>query len=289
MLNLVVTGKPSDGLFFYSCEHYWKLQELGIPVQLIVITAGAGKGRFFGAHEYLGSVREKYKKSIPIIFDDYFPEQNEVNLIMGRSMLTLAYKQMRDQTYEKQFTLELLFKNPLISVYSENHPVEYYHALDHYKPKTVIDLCDHEQYPNGIGREFKKQIHFEYYKEPVEDKQFEHLFLGTTPSYYKWAEEVIHKYPDHGIVGYIPEYANLQLNNVRAPVENLLGKFNTYVYCKKDFDPAPRILQECFYYNKQVIFENTNPGVEIYKKRGLKTPDVTEIVKAYDEIQRMGY
>ena len=284
MLNIIVTSKPSDGLFFYSCEQYWKLEELGVPVQLIVIRAGGGKGTHFGEHLYLGNIKEKYTKSIPIIFDDYFPEPNEVNLIMGRSMLTLAYKQRGDHSFEKQFTMDLLFKNPLISVYSENHPIEYYHALDYYKPKTVIDLCDHEQYPDGTGRDFKKQIHFEYYKEPVPDVQFEHLFLGTTPSYYKWAEEVIHKYPDHGIVGYIPEYADLNLNNVKAPVKNLMGKFNKYVYCKKDFDPAPRILQECLHYGKEIIIENTNPGLETYVKRGIIKPDVTPIVEAYYEI-----
>lgn len=289
MLNLVVTGKPSDGLFFYSCEHYWKLQEQGIPVQLIVITAGAGKGKQFGTHEYIGSVREKYHKTIPIIFNDYFPEPGEVNLIMGRSMLTLAYKSRAQQTDEQQWTSTLLFKNPLISVYSENHPIEYEQALKYFRPSYVVDLCDHQQYPRGRGVHFEKYIHFEYYKDPIDDVQFEHLFLGTTPSYYKWAEEVIHKYPDHGIVGYVPEYANHDLNNIVAPVNNLMGKFNKYVYVKKDFDPAPRIIQECMYYGKEFIVENTNAGLETYLARELKTPDVTEIVKAYHEIQRLGY
>ncbi len=288
MLNLIVTGKPSDGLFFYSCEHYWKLQEMGIPVQLIVFTAGAGRNRHFSKEHYLGSVREKYTKSIPIIFDDYFPDEGEVNLIMGRSVLTLAYKQRNDHDEEKQFSMALLFRNPLISVYSENHPVEYYEALDYFNPKTTVDLCDYDVYPNGTGAHFEKYIHFEYYQQPKTAVEFEHLFLGTTPSYYKWAEEVIDRYPDHGIVGYIPEYANPHLNNVRAPVQNLMGKFNKYVYVKKDLDPAPRILQECLYYNKEFIFENTNHGAEIYWNRGLKQPDITEIVRAYDEIQRVG-
>lgn len=282
MLNLIVTGKPSDGLFLYSCEHYWALEELDIPVQLIVFTH-----RDFNESDYLESIKEKYTKTIPIIFEDYFPEPNEVNLIMGRSMLTLAYKQMRDHDDDKQFSIQLVFKNPLISVYSENHPIEYYEALEFFKPKSVIDLCDHDVYPNGYGRHFEKYIHFDYYLEPIKDIQFEHLFLGTTPEYYKWSQKVVHKYPDYGII----VYNSTEPNHVQAPVKNLMGKFNKYVYVKQTFDPAPRIMQECLYYGKDIIFERPDlgDGGTVYWKRGLKKPDVSEIKKAYYEIQRLGH
>lgn len=282
MINLIVTGKPSDGLFFYSCEHYWALEELNIPVQLIVFTH-----RDFNESDYLESVKEKYTKTISVIFDDYFPELNEVNLIMGRSMLTLAYKQLFDHDDDKQFSMRLVFKNPLISVYSENHPIEYYEALDFFKPKYLIDLCDHDVYPNGYGRHFEKYIHFNHYREPIDDIQFEHLFLGTTPDYYKWSQKVLYKYPDYGIIVYKANHPN----HVQAPVDNLMGKFNKYVYVKQTFDPAPRIMQECLHYGKEIIFERPDlgDGGSIYWKRGLKKPDIKEIVKAYDEIQRLGH
>lgn len=277
MINIIVTGKPSDGLFFYSCEHYWRLEELAIPVQLIVFTH-----RNFVEQDYLSSIKEKYTKTIPIIFNDYFPEPDEVNLIMGRSVLTLAYKQMQDHDEEKQFSMQLVFKNPLISVYSENHPVEYYDALDFFKPKSVIDLCDHDVYPNGYGRHFEKYIHFDNYIEPIDDIQFEHLFLGTTPEYYKYSQKVVYKYPNYGII----VYDSTQPNHIQVPVKNLMGKFNKYVYVKQTFDPAPRIMQECLHYGKEVIFER--PDIEdgglVYWRRGLKNPNIKPILEAYYEI-----
>lgn len=277
MLNLVVTSKPSDGLFFYSCEHYWRLQELGIPVQLIVFTS-----RNFSEQDYSNSIKEKYNKTIAIIFDDYFPEPKEVNLIMGRSMLTLAYTQRRDHHDDKKFSMSLLFKNPLISVYSENHPIEYDKAVDFFKPKKIYDLCDHDVYPNGVGEQFEKYIHFDNYKDPVDDVQFKHLFLGTTPNYYKWAEEAIDKYPDYAIL----TYKETDLNTIVAPVKNLMGVFDTYVYIKKTFDPAPRILQECWYYEKNVVIDrpDMHDGGSVYIERGPRKPNVAPIVRSYREI-----
>lgn len=277
MLNLIVTGKPSDGLFFYSCEHYWALEELGIPVQLIVFTH-----RDFSPYDYLNSVKQKYTKKIPIIFNDYFPEPDEVNLIMGRSMLTLAYKQINDYDEDKQLSIRLIFKNHLISVYSENHPVEYYDALEFFKPESVVDLCDHDVYPNGYGRHFEKYIHFDHYREPEKNIQFEHLFLGTTPDYYNWSKKVVDKYPDYAII----VYNKTESNHIQAPVDNLMGKFNKYVYVKQTFDPAPRIMQECLYYGKEVIFERPDlgDGGSVYWKRGLKKPEINGIIEEYAKI-----
>jgi len=279
MINIIVTGKPSDGLFLYSCEHYWRLEDLGIPAQLIVFTH-----RDFNETDYLNSIKQKYIKTIPIIFNDYFPELDEVNLIMGRSMLTLAYKQLSDHNKDKQFSMRLLFKNPLISVYSENHPVEYYDALKFFNPESVVDLCDHDVYLNGYGEHFEKYIHFDYYKEPINDVKYEHLFLGTTTEYYNSSQRLFAKFPDYAIV----VYKATQPNHIQAPVENLIGKFNKYVYVKQTFDPAPRILQECLQYKKEVIYERPDlaDGGSVYRRRGLKTPDINPILGAYYGLQR---
>ena len=63
-------------------------------------------------------------------------------------------------------------------------------------------LCDNEVYPNGVGDHFEKTINFSLYKDPIEDKQFEYLFLGTNKEYYKDVEKVIKDYDDHGIITY---------------------------------------------------------------------------------------
>ena len=71
---------------------------------------------------------------------------------------------------------------------------------------------------------------------------------------------------------------NSRYNNLIVPVTNLLGIFKTYVYTKSIIDPAPRIIQECLYYKKNIIYEYTNKGAEIYRNRKIKKPDVEVIL-----------
>ena len=58
-----------------------------------------------------------------------------------------------------------------------------------------------------------------------------------------------------------------------VPVNNLLGIFETYVYTKDTFDPAPRIIQECKYFNKNILYlrdKNIQDGGSVYFKREIK-------------------
>jgi hypothetical protein len=64
--------------------------------------------------------------------------------------------------------------------------------------------------------------------------------------------------------------------------------FETYVYAKETFDPAPRILQECKFFGKNVIYirdKSIIDGGSVYWRRDIKEPDVTEIIKAMEKIQ----
>ena len=82
-------------------------------------------------------------------------------------------------------------------------------------------------------------------------------------------------------------YVNIENNNIFVPVENLMGLFETYVYTKETFDPAPRIIQECKYFDKKVIYlrdKNIVDGGSVYWKREIKNPDVTPILTAYDKL-----
>ena len=105
-----------------------------------------------------------------IIFNSYDPRSDDITLIMGRSMLTLAYLDYNSYTEEQKLTLHSLFCK-LISVYSENHVKEYPIALNHFNfaPEKVVDLCDHEVYVNGVGDQFEKIINFSIYKPVVDD------------------------------------------------------------------------------------------------------------------------
>ena len=268
-MNIVCTSKPGDGLLRYSYEHMCHLDYSDYECRLIIITHPK-----FTKEDYIKSIKDQYKTFKNVVFDNYTPSPNETTIVLGRSMITLPYKDRNNYTKDQLLTLHLLFKNTLAVVYSENHPQEYPLALEYFKPKEVHDLCDYDIYPNGVGIQYEKMINFELYKPIKNDIQYKHLFLGTNEIYYKEIEKVIHKYPDHGIVTYDEKWINPKLNNLFAPIENILGKFETYVYTKPNFDPAPRLFKEFQWLGKDVIYsrdKNIKDGGMIYWDRPIPT------------------
>ena len=267
-VNIVCTSKPGDGLFHYSYEHCCFLNDLGISAKLIVIP-----NKKHTIQDYIDAINECYTKFENIVFNDYMPRSDDTTLIMGRSMLTLAYLDYNEYTEEQKLTLHSLFNGKLISVYSENHIKEYPIALEFYGPEEVIDLCDHEVYVNGVGEQFEKIINFSIYK-PIENNiQFKYLFLGTNKTYYREVEKHIKNYTSHGIIAYKDKYINQKYNHLFVPVKNLLGLFDTYVYTKPNFDPAPRIIQECKWLGKEVIYlrdKSIKDGGPVYWERPAK-------------------
>ena len=271
-VNILCTSKPCDGLLYYSYEYCCYLNSIGVTANLIIITNPK-----FSEENYCESIKEKYTTFENIIINDIIDDNTPI-LVMGRSMITMAYLDRYDYTMDQRIILSLLLKNKIIAVYSENHGREYTDALEHFKPKEVIDLCDYDVYPNGVGNKFEKRIYFDIHKPIHNEIEFDYLFNGSNRSYYADVMKVIKKYPSHGIMVYNLEYINNSYNHILIPVKNLLGKFNTYVYTKSVNDPAPRIIQECKYHNKNIIFENTNVGAETYYKRKLLKPDVGNII-----------
>jgi pyruvate-formate lyase-activating enzyme len=280
MLNIVCTSKPADGLLFYSYEYCSHLNEKGIQAQVYVVTH-----RDFTSGDYTDAITDKYIHCQNVVFNNEFIFDNSTTLIMGRSMLTLAHMTWNDYSDMQKASLKKLFSENVISVYSENHPKKYPKAVKFFKPKRIIDLCDTDVYPNGVGEHFEKIIYFPIYKTPKEDIQFDHLFLGTNSEYYKTVQKVIGDYPDHGILTYPKMDIDPANNNINSPVPNLLGKFKTYVYTKDTFDPAPRLFQEARWLGKEIIYHRTNPvqdGGYWYWKRGLKNQDIGPIITALD-------
>ena len=282
MINIVVTSKPVDGLFYYSYEYCDMLNKAGYSAQVIVITH-----RNFAKDDYLTSIKNKYIHCHNILIDEYVPSLNDITLIMGRSMMTLSWQSFNDYNETQQRILKRLFSDKLISVYSENHPTKYLQAIEFYKPQRIIDLCDNEVYPNGVGRHFEKTINFDIHKHPKKNTQFKHLFLGTNKEYYASVEAVIDQFPDHGILTYDAEYINNKYNNLFVPVENLMGLFETYIYTKSTFDPAPRIFQECKYYSKDVIYnrdKSIKDGGSVYWNRNIGKPNIQPILETVEEL-----
>jgi hypothetical protein len=198
-------------------------------------------------------------------------------------MMTLSWKNFEHYSILQQNTLCELFAGNIISVYSENNPEEYPKAIFFYSPNQIIDLCDTEVYVNGIGNHFEKNIYFDIYKPHIDNIQFKYLFNGTNNKYYATVEKFIGKFSDYGILTYKEKYVNVKNNNIFVPVENLLGIFNTYVYVKETFDPAPRIIQECKYFEKGLIYlrdKSIHDGGSVYYKRDIKSIDVAPILNA---------
>jgi hypothetical protein len=269
LINVVCTSKPGDGLLHYSYEHCSFLNSIGLKSQLVIITH-----KNFNQEDYINSLKECYVTYENVIFNEYTPASGDITLIMGRSMLTLAYLDKEHYSTDQLLSLRLLFKNNLVSVYSENHPKEYSIALKYFNPKKVFDLCDYDVYPNGVGKHFEKMINFDIYKPIKQDIQFDYLFLGTNKIYYREIEKVISNYKSHGIITYNENYINKNYNNMFVPVKNLLGLFKTYVYTKSYFDPAPRIIQECKWLGKKIIYlrdKNIKDGGPVYFNRPVPT------------------
>jgi hypothetical protein len=283
MINIVVTSKPVDGLLYYSYEYCDMLNNAGYPARVVIICH-----RKYNQRDYVNSITRKYIHCNRVWFPDtYVPSDDDVTLIMGRSMMTLTWQSFNDYTPTQQLSLRGLFSGNVISVYSENHVEGYPKAVDFYKPKQIVDLCDTDVYPNGVGTHFEKTINFSIYKTHTDNIQFKHLFLGTNPEYYASVERVIDDYPDHGILTYDEKYVNIKNNNIFVPVENLMSLFETYVYTKETFDPAPRIFQECKYYGKTVIYrrdKTLQDGGSVYWRRDIKEPNIQPIVDAIETL-----
>ena len=271
MINIVCTSKPGDGLLRYSYEHNCALNSLGIKTQLVIIPNPKHT-----KEEYIKSIKDQYKTYENIVFD-CTPNSEDITLVLGRSMITLAFKDIKNYTMDQKLSLHLLFGSKIIAVYSENHPKEYPLALEYFKPSKVFDLCDFDVYPNGEGIQYEKIINFDLYKPVKNEIQYKHLFLGTNEIYYKEIEKHIHKYPNHGIVTYNEKWINPKLNNLFAPVENILGKFETYVYTKPNFDPAPRLFLEFKWLGKNVDYvrsKDIKDGGMVYWNRPMPTKKI---------------
>jgi len=272
MVNIVCTGKPGDGLLRYSYEHCCALNSKGIKSQCIIIP-----NPDFTNEDYIKSITDQYKTYQNVIFDDYTPSKNEITLVLGRSMITLPYLDKHRYTNDQLLTLHLLFSNKIIAIYSENQPEDYPLALEYFKPKKIFDLCDFDVYPNGVGTQYEKIINFDEYKPIKEEIIHKYLFLGTTEIYYKEIEKIIDRYSDYGIVTYNVKWINPKLNNLFAPVSNILGKFETYVYTKPNFDPAPRLFVEFKWLGKNVDYvrdKNIKDGGMVYWNRPQPTKEI---------------
>ena len=290
MFYVVCTAKPSDGLLHYSYEYARRLDQGPFQTELLIFPHPD-----FDKSHYKSALINKYNDVRGVIFDDevvaHWPSDG--SLFMGRSMITLPYRQEGRYTAVQKYRMSELLKKAIV-VYSENHPEsEYQAALMFFNAQNTLDIGDTEVYNKFNGIHFEKHIHFQYYR-PIDDNPIcKHLFLGTNREYYVDALRLIDKYEDSKIIVYKNQRGLLDSyedKHIYVPVENLCGLFEKYVYTKRTFDPAPRIMQECKYYGKEFIYERPemHDGGSVYLNRPVvEEPDITGIIEAVKKIRMM--
>src|SRR5210317_295314 len=97
MINIVVTSKPVDGLLYYSYEYCDMLNKAGYPAQVIIITH-----RKFNQLAYIDTIKAKYITYDNVYIDNYLPSDDDITLIMGRSMMTLSWQSFNDYSELQQ-------------------------------------------------------------------------------------------------------------------------------------------------------------------------------------------
>lgn len=290
MLYVLCTSKPSDGLLHYSYEYTHKLNEAGMETKCLFFPSEG-----FTKQDYIDAINNKYRVYDHVMFDDEIVTvwDHDGCFILNRSMITLPYHNRNKYTEKQRFILSELC-NKLISTYSTNHPEQAYQAaLMYFNANYVVDICDKEVYNDGVGENFEKRINFSLYKDIVHEPVCEHLFLGTNREYYDTVLRHYENYADPAVIVYENqkglEVFRHDLKHIYVPVDNLCGLFEKYVYTKTAFDPAPRLLQECKYYGKELIYARDPSMVDggsVYYKRDLKEPDLTAVFNAIDILKR---
>ena len=112
MINIVVTSKPVDGLLHYSYEYCCLLNDNNIPARVVIIPRGNYKHA-----NYIESLHKKYTYVKYVEDANYWPESDDISMILGRSMISIPYKEQNQYDIDTLLLLHQLFNNKLISVY----------------------------------------------------------------------------------------------------------------------------------------------------------------------------
>jgi hypothetical protein len=156
----------------------------------------------------------------------------------------------------------------------------------------VLILQDNDVYdPLPNSQHYKKKILFEKFKRYDATASNTAMFYLTTNCRAIADEEIqriINKDQfDHYIAISNGELDLTGVDVLRAPVDNIWSKFNTYIYTStaKKFDCSPRFIVECAYYGKDVIYEIDyfDKGLEVRRQDLAKGLDILALT-ADDEI-----
>jgi len=272
-IDIIFASYIKDGLFYYSYEHFRYLNDNDIRTNFYIFLRGRDT-----KEDCLELLNSKYQNvTLDNIFfiDNFSPLYRFKNkiLLMGKSHIHHAYNMCQSPSYSNIFKLNLInaLRNHLVIIHNENFLDSYENEIQFFRPLKVTHLNDHLIYPNFDGIQYRKKIYFDIYKQPAKELNCT-LFNGTNQKYFDDILPKISKYKNPIILVDKFKCEDYLLFQVKLPVEDLLEKFNRYVYTKSFFDPAPRLIQECFYFNKDVIYDRDFKGVDggyIYYQLGM--------------------
>jgi len=288
---IAYTSKPCDGLLYYSYEHCCYLNSIGIDSKVVILPHPKAKIKEYS--EALKN-KYKYYKNVEFndydiksgditmimgrslltlahehVIKGYDFNQTFIAKLLFTNKLICVYA----ENHPIKFPNAIEFFKPKFVYNLCDYDVYPKGIGEHFK--KIINF--------SIYKDFKTNIKFKYLFNGV-NKKYYSAFLNSIKTiktkklkledysvdevdYFdgeklkKISLSTIDNFNSHGILvlrdplnRYGEKFKKDQYNNVTIPVKNILGMFDTYVYNKEVFDPAPRLMMECKYFKKKFIF-----------------------------------
>lgn len=259
------------------------------PSYEVILTYSPGiheiTGHIFECFDYYLFLRKYYK--VGILFLDalkhsFLKEAFENKYIfeyddIKKDILTIDAEKLKDEHIIKfgHKTVVILTDGNIISLKNNNliFSTKYQLAfsclgIDAIKTtltKNMIFLQDYRIYSKNkhyMSYNYVKKIPFEYYKKF--NRQFDNTgLMYITYNCRKITRAVIEEYHKLSkcnktilVVPYkISEYDNIEnVHQTVAPIKDFFNQFDTYIYTpvERKFDCSPRLITECFFYNKKI-------------------------------------
>jgi len=255
--EIILTYCPSEserdricGHTFEVMDYFLLLREVGYINTKILIQDNIEKKLIFKAWEDKYNLPKDYKKNIKF---------SKSKVVLSKHTLIFV-----DGMYDYYWDRYKLVYKKLI-LFKCNPSTPHINILNDPKILLLQDFRiykDNQNLSNCI--DYIKKINFKYFKNIKKSKQNKTLVYIN--SNLRKIPNNIEKEKEKYLV--ITGDSQPDKSYLKAPVYNLFEKFDTFLYTEttKTFDCSPRLIVECFFYNKKVIF---NFNTEEYFKNDL--------------------
>lgn len=267
-----------SGSFYDSFEYFYLFKQKGYDVCFVVMAPVTPDVVYFAIsdkydvdveslkndmyifdkNEYMRSIRKIVKIFSNIIFAPSMSSAAQMfyyDIFIPKKKVVTIWELPPEHKFikafeKKQDNILMLYDDRVFNTYKDYPHKKYRRSLyfDIMKPlmkKNVRNSCmlnmvtDHKCYPVDDLRDFMIEYKFDHYTITTKDRWYD-------------------------------KYVVLESNNVdvlKTPIEDYMYKFDTLLYLPsvrgmwadygdKDMDPSPRLLPECIWFDKKVIYHN---------------------------------